>query len=141
MDIDQPLSYLPQDRQRDRAPVDAADVAPVQPHLAPQEQQAGIVPMQLLPRQHGIDRLAPLGPQPERRLDDSTISPRTHDGRIGPPAQHQLDGVDDDDLSAVGQRVEEIESGGGAVEEFNTGRQLHMLHRLHHPHAHALIAQ
>ncbi len=102
VDVHQISGHLAQQRKRDRASVDAADVALVEPHLPPQQQKVGRVALQPLAFQHGID----LGPlfrrQPEDRLDESTLGAGPHDGRVGSLAQHQLDRVDDDRFPRAG---------------------------------------
>ena len=69
VDIHQSVRHLAQERQCDGPPIDAGDTAPVSPHLAPQEQQVGFVPLQPLPLQHRIDFGAKLPGQTKDALD------------------------------------------------------------------------
>ena len=112
--IHQQVSQFAQALQRHAAPVDAADVAPVEPHLAAEHHPVGAVgvvkPLLLQLAAHLCAQLRVAG-QLKRRFDLRHVAACAHRFGSGALAQQQPDGVDDDGLPRARLAGKDVETG------------------------------
>jgi hypothetical protein len=98
--------------QAHAAPVDAADVAPVHPHLAAQHDPVGrvrVVKPLLLEQMAHLAGAFGVGRQGEGRLDFGQFGAGAHPFARGAIAQQQTHGVDDDRLARAGLAGENVQ--------------------------------
>ena len=125
VDVDQQVGQFAERLQRDAAPVDATDVAPVKPHFTAEHHPVwavGVVQPLLVEQVMQLLRQLGVVGQPERGLDLGHLAAGAHRLGGGAFAQQQADGVDNDRLACARFARQDIETGAkGEVQLVDDG--------------------
>ena len=126
VDIYQIFTNFAQQAGVHTAPIDAGNVAPVGADFARQGDITGFV-QQLFAFQDGLHSRADCLGDAEGGFHAGALGTGPHLGGIGAPAQHSLDGVDDDRLTCAGLASEGDQAGLELhVQPVDNGKVLNM---------------